>query len=131
MFDFDFDIDWKSVAIGAGAVATVVGAAYGISKLCEDDDDEGSSRGGESSLPKQKSPDEILTNVTAMNKVANSCMPFETIQAVADKFNFIGSMIDFVSVHTVFKTLIPVAVILGVGIGFLGSRLTIRKHLKV
>ena len=50
---------------------------------------------------------------------------------IADKFNFIGSMIDFVSVHTVFKALIPVAVILGVGIGFLGSRLTIRKHLKV
>ena len=87
MFDFDFDIDWKSVAIGAGAVAAVAGAAYGISKLCEDDDDEGSSRGGESS-PKQKSPDEILTNVTAMNKVANSCMPFETIQAVADKYGF-------------------------------------------
>ena len=86
MFDFDFDIDWKSVAIGAGAVAAVVGVGYGISKLCEDDD-EGSSRGEESS-PKQKSPDEILTNVTAMNKVANSCMPFETIQAVADKFNF-------------------------------------------
>lgn len=50
---------------------------------------------------------------------------------IADKFNFIGSMINFVPVHTVFKTLIPVAVILGVGIGFLGSRLTIRKHLKV
>ena len=89
MFDFDFDIDWKSVAIGAGAVATVVGAAYGISKLCEDDDDdEGSSKGGESSLPKQKSPDEILTDITAMNKVANSCMPFETIQAVAEKYGF-------------------------------------------
>ncbi len=50
---------------------------------------------------------------------------------IADRFNFIGSMINFVPVHTVFKTLIPVAVILGVGIGFLGSRLTIRKHLKV
>ena len=50
---------------------------------------------------------------------------------IADKFNFIGSMINFVPIHTVFKTLIPVAVILGVGIGFLGSRLTIRKHLKV
>lgn len=50
---------------------------------------------------------------------------------IVDKFNFIGSMINFVPVHTVFKTLIPVAVILGVGIGFLGSRLTIRKHLKV
>ena len=84
---FDFDIDWKSVAIGAGAVVAVAGAAYGISKLCEDDD-EGSSRGGESSLPKQKTPVEILLDVTAMNKVANSCMPFETIQAVADKFNF-------------------------------------------
>ena len=83
---FDFDIDWKSVAIGAGAVAAVVGVGYGISKLCGGDD-EGSSRGGESS-PKQKSPDEILTNVTAMNKVANSCMPFETIQAVADKYGF-------------------------------------------
>ena len=87
MFDFDFDIDWKSVAIGAGAVAAVVGTAYGISKLCKDDD-EGSSRGGESSLPKQKSPDEILTDVIAMNKVANSCMPFETIQAVAEKYGF-------------------------------------------
>ena len=87
MFDFDFDIDWKSVAVGAGAVAAVVGAAYGISKLCEDDD-EGSSRGGESSLPKQKTPEEVLSNVDMMNKVINSCMPFETIQAVADKFNF-------------------------------------------
>ena len=83
----DFDIDWKSVAIGAGAVATVVGAAYGISKLCEDDD-EGSSKGEESSLPKQKTPVEILLDVTAMNKVANSCMPFETIQAVAEKYGF-------------------------------------------
>ena len=59
MFDFDFDIDWKSVAVGAGAVAAVVGAAYGISKLCEDDD-ESSSRGGESSLPKQKTPEEVF-----------------------------------------------------------------------
>ena len=50
---------------------------------------------------------------------------------IAEKFIFIGSMINFVPVHTVFKTLIPVAVILSVGIGFLGSRLTIRKHLKV
>lgn len=50
---------------------------------------------------------------------------------IAEKFNFIGAMINFVSVHTVFKTLVPVAIILGAGIGFLGSRMTIRKHLKV
>lgn len=85
---FNFDIDWKSVAIGAGAVAAVVGVGYGISKLCGDDDESSSSSSGEKTSPKQKSPDEILTNVTAMNKVANSCMPFETIQAVAEKYGF-------------------------------------------
>lgn len=87
MFDFDFDIDWKSVAIGAGAVAAVAGAAYGISKLCEDDD-EGSSRGGESSLPKQKSPVEILLDVASMNEIIDSWMPFEMIEAVAEKYSF-------------------------------------------
>ena len=50
---------------------------------------------------------------------------------IADKFNFIGSMLEFIPAHTVFRTLIPVGIFLGVGIGFLGSRLTIRKHLKV
>ena len=50
---------------------------------------------------------------------------------IADKFNFIGSMLEFIPAHTVFRRLIPVGIFLGVGIGFLGSRLTIRKHLKV
>ena len=86
-FDFDFDIDWKSVAVGAGAVAAVVGAAYGISKLCEDDD-EGSSRGGESSLPKQKTPEEVLSNVDMMNQVINSGMPLELATKITDDFNF-------------------------------------------
>lgn len=53
------------------------------------------------------------------------------IAYIADKFNFIGSMLEFIPAHTVFRTLIPVGIFLGVGIGFLGSRLTIRKHLKV
>lgn len=50
---------------------------------------------------------------------------------IAERFNFIGSMMEFVPVDTVFKTLIPIGIILGAGIGFLGSRMTIRKHLKV
>lgn len=50
---------------------------------------------------------------------------------ISDKFQFIGSMMNFLSEEEVFNTLIPVALILGVGIGFLGSRITIRKHLKV
>ncbi len=50
---------------------------------------------------------------------------------VAEKFRWLSSMLEFLPVDKVFSTLVPVGLILGVGIGFLGSRLTIRKHLKV
>lgn len=50
---------------------------------------------------------------------------------VADKFIWLSNMLHFLPVNQVFATLVPVALILGVGIGFVGSRLTIRKHLKV
>ena len=50
---------------------------------------------------------------------------------IGDKFKFIINMIQFLSVDQVFHTLVPVALLLGVGIGFIGSRITIRKHLKV
>lgn len=50
---------------------------------------------------------------------------------IGDKFNFISSMMKFLSVEEVFHTLVPVALVLGVGIGFLGSIITIRKHLRV
>lgn len=50
---------------------------------------------------------------------------------VAEKFRWLSSMLEFLPVEKVFATLIPVGLVLGVGIGFLGSRMTIRKHLKV
>lgn len=50
---------------------------------------------------------------------------------VAEKFSFVGSMMDFVQPQILFRGLTPVALILGVGIGFFGSMWTIRKHLKV
>ena len=50
---------------------------------------------------------------------------------VTDKFNFLSNLMTFLSVDDVFQTLAPVAIILGIGIGFVGSGLTIRKHLKV
>lgn len=50
---------------------------------------------------------------------------------IADRFSFLSSMINFIPADQVFRTLIPVSLILGVGIGFVGSRLTIRKHLDV
>lgn len=53
------------------------------------------------------------------------------IRFVADKFSFLNNLMTFLSVDDVFQTLAPVAIILGIGIGFVGSGLTIRKHLKV
>ena len=50
---------------------------------------------------------------------------------IEEKFSFLSSLIHFVPVNGVFRTLVPVALILGVGIGFLGSRITIRRHLNV
>lgn len=50
---------------------------------------------------------------------------------ISDKFIFISNMMKFLSAEEIFHTLVPVALILGVGIGFIGSRITIRKHLKV
>ncbi len=50
---------------------------------------------------------------------------------VAEKFRWLSGMLEFLPVDKVFSTLVPVGLVLGVGIGFLGSRLTIRKHLKV
>lgn len=55
----------------------------------------------------------------------------KVIVYIADKFKFIGNMMRFLRAEEVFHTLVPVALVLGVGIGFLGSRITIRKHLKV
>lgn len=50
---------------------------------------------------------------------------------VSEQFGFLSNLIKFLPVGEVFHTLVPVSLILGVGIGFVGSRLTIRKHLKV
>ena len=55
----------------------------------------------------------------------------KVIVYVAEKFAFVGALLEFVSPHTIFQGLIPIGLALGVGIGFFGSLWTIRKHLKV
>ena len=50
---------------------------------------------------------------------------------VMEKFKFLQSIMQFLPAEEIFRTLIPVGLILGVGIGLLGSRVAIRKHLKV
>ena len=53
------------------------------------------------------------------------------IEYIGENFMFISSMMEFLPVETVFESFVPVALILGVGIGYLGSQITTRRHLKV
>ena len=55
----------------------------------------------------------------------------KAVAYVATQFTFVGELLQFVSPMILFQGLIPIALSLGVGIGFLGSIWTIRKHLKV
>lgn len=53
------------------------------------------------------------------------------IEYMTEKITGLGSWLQFISVNEVFEALIPVSLCLGVGIGFIGSFVTIRKHLRV
>ncbi len=53
------------------------------------------------------------------------------IEIISGKFSMLARLLTFLPVQTVFRTLIPVSLILGVGIGFFGSVFTVRKHLHV
>lgn len=53
------------------------------------------------------------------------------IKFIAERFSFLSNLLTFLPVKEVFHTLVPVAIILGIGIGFAGSAFTIRRHLKV
>lgn len=55
----------------------------------------------------------------------------EIITYVAENFTFIGGIMQFLPAEVVFNSLIPVGLILGVGIGYIGSHITTRKHLRV
>lgn len=53
------------------------------------------------------------------------------IEYVANRFGFLNNLLTFLPVDTVFQILFPVGLILGVGIGYIGSRVTVRKHINV
>lgn len=53
------------------------------------------------------------------------------IEYIVTEFASISNLLAFVPVEKVFGQLLPVSLIMGIGIGFLGSITTVRKHLKV
>ena len=55
----------------------------------------------------------------------------KAITYILTKFSLLNNILDFLPVGQVYKTLLPVGLLLGIGIGFVGSFFTIRKHLRV
>ena len=55
----------------------------------------------------------------------------EAMMYVAKRFPSLSQLFAFLPVETVFANLVPVCIALGVGIGFIGSFTTVRKHLSV
>lgn len=53
------------------------------------------------------------------------------VQYILTKFSMLNNVMRFMNVYQVFEVLVPVALVLGMGIGLFGSVITIRKHLKV
>lgn len=53
------------------------------------------------------------------------------VEFVVERFEMLSSLLSFLPVNEIFATLVPVSLGLGIGIGFLGSIVTVRKHLRV
>lgn len=55
----------------------------------------------------------------------------KAVEYVLMKFQILNNIINFLPVTYVYRFLLPIGLLLGVGIGFIGSYFTVRKHLKV
>ena len=53
------------------------------------------------------------------------------IQYVTQRFTVLSSMLNFLPIEAIFHYLMPASIIVGVGIGFIGSVTTVHKHLRV
>ena len=50
---------------------------------------------------------------------------------VLNKFTVLSSILNFLTVQEIFRVLLPISLVIGVGIGFIGSFVTVRKHIRV
>ena len=53
------------------------------------------------------------------------------INYINNKFNLISNWLTFLEAAQIFRILIPVCLLIGIGVGFLGSFFTVRKHLNI
>ena len=75
----------------------------------------------------------IMKYIGAKDFVVRSPFVIEglIIGYIMEKFSILQNIIDFLPVGTVYQILLPIGLVMGIGIGFLGSFFTVRKHLKV
>ncbi|CUX45596.1 permease-like cell division protein FtsX [Clostridium sp. C105KSO13] len=55
----------------------------------------------------------------------------KAVEYILTKFKVLNNIVNFLPVGSVYRYLLPIGLLLGAGIGFLGSYFTVRKHLKV
>ena len=55
----------------------------------------------------------------------------KVVTSIMSRFNTLANVLNFLDIQTVFDTLVPLSLGIGIGIGFIGSYLTVRRHLKV
>lgn len=55
----------------------------------------------------------------------------KAVSYIMTKFSLLKNIVEFLPVTTIYRTLLPIGLALGIGIGFIGSFFTIRKHLRV
>ena len=53
------------------------------------------------------------------------------VDFVLEHFSILNRILTFMNVNDVFNILIPVSLAIGLGIGFIGSYMTLRKHVRV
>ncbi len=55
----------------------------------------------------------------------------KTVTTVTSKFSILSTILEFLPTQEVYQLLLPIGLALGVGIGFVGSFFTVKKHLHV
>lgn len=55
----------------------------------------------------------------------------KALEFLSQQFEVLSSLLNFLTVQQIFEVLVPLSLIIGIGIGFFGSFITVRKHLRV
>ena len=55
---------------------------------------------------------------------------YKVITYITEKYINIFRSFEFLKINDIFATLIPVSLLIGIGIGFIGSSMTVRRHLR-